>query len=158
MDHPYFSIYWVYETARREQLGEPMNHAAGSFEYRGVGKGAVVYVFTGNAGRLILMGKMEVGDILHSDAAVKRLLGFEPWPAPEHLIASACTPVQREPLPVAVGKALRFVSPSGKDRLVFDDAGKLDLQQMRGARRLQPKSAEALDALLPPLSPYLPGL
>ena len=134
-----------------------MNHAAGSFEYRGLGKGAVVYVFTGTAGRLILMGKMKVGDILYSDAAVKRLLGFEPWPAPEHLIACACTPVQREPLPIAVGKALRFVSPSGKDSLVFDDEDRLDLQQMRGVRRLQSKSADQLDALLPPLTPYVPG-
>lgn len=157
MGHPYFSIYWVYKTARNEPLGEPLNHAAGLFKYRGVDEGAIVYVFTGNAGRLILMGKMEVGDILYSDAAVKRLLGFEPWPAPEHLIASACTPVQRELLPVAVGKSLRFVSPSGKNALVFDNEDLLDLQQMRGVRRLQPKSADKLDALLPPLTPYVPG-
>lgn len=68
----FFSIYWVYRNARTEVLGEPLNHAAGSFVRRGIRRGDVVYVFTGTAGRLILMGKMEVGDILDSDEAVER--------------------------------------------------------------------------------------
>ena len=153
----FFSIYWVYDTARKEALGEPLNHASGSFTRRGVRRGDVVYVFTGTGGRLILMGKMEIGDILDSDAAVERLLGFEPWSASEHLIASACTPTQREPLPIAVGKALRFVSPGGKVLLAFDGEDWLDLQSMRGVRQLEPEGAAQLDALLPPLAPFVPG-
>lgn len=153
----YFSIYWIYRTARLEVIGEPLNHAAGSFTRRGVRRGDVVYVFTGTQGRLILMGKMEVGSILDSDAAVERLLGFEPWPAPEHLIPSACTEVQRELLPPAIGKKLRFISPSGKVALQFGEEDWLDLQAMRGVRQLEPKSAELLDTLLPQLAPFVPG-
>jgi hypothetical protein len=136
----YFSIYWIYESAQTEHLGKPLIHAAGTFKRRGVEPGAVVYVFTGTDGRLILMGKMEVGNILDSDAETERLLGFEPWSAPEHLIASACTPLQRETLPVAVGKALRFVSRGGKVELSFDEGDWLDLQSMRGVRQLGRKA------------------
>ncbi len=153
----FFSIYWVYHNARSEVLGEPLNHAAGSFVRRGIRLGDDVYVFTGTGGRLILMGKMEVGDILDSDEAVERLLGFEPWSAPDHLIASACTPIQREPLPIGVGKELRFVSPGGKVALSFDEEDWLDLQSMRGVRQLELATAERLDTLLPPLAPYVPG-
>ena len=153
----FFSIYWVHHTALLESLGEPLNHAAGTFIRRGVRRGDIAYIFTGTRGKLILMGKLEVGDILNSDAAVEALLGFEPWSAPDHLIACACTPVQREPLPIEVAKELRFISPTGKVALQFDDDDLFDLQAMRGVRQLEPVSAERLDSLLPPLTPFSPS-
>jgi hypothetical protein len=69
-----------------------MNQAAGLFKYRGISQGPIEYVFTGAGGRLILMGKMEDGDIRYSHAFVKRFLGFKPLPAPERLIARPIPP------------------------------------------------------------------
>jgi hypothetical protein len=148
----FFTHYWTLAAAKTETPGTPLRHAAGAkFTERGVRTGDIVYVLTLDSGRLILLGKMQVGDIVFSDAEAWRRLGFESWPAPEHLLAAASTPIQWVEIPAALAKSLEFVSGTGTKRLKFESVRRVDRQTLRGCRELVPASAALLDRYLPSL-------
>ncbi len=150
----FYTQSWQYSEARKEPEGEPLAHAAGSrFRSRGITPGDVVYIVAVHEGKLHVLGKMAVGEIVTKDEA-RRILGAEPYDAPEHLIAGSCTPVQLREVPPEVTRQLRFVSRSGSDVLTFREDGSLDPQTMRGIRELTGESSEGLDALLGPMSPF----
>jgi hypothetical protein len=88
----FFTYSWQYAEARKESEGGPLGHAAGSrFSIRGIQPGDFIYIVAVHRGELYLLGKMQVGKIVSKDEA-HRILGAEPYDAPEHLIASSCTP------------------------------------------------------------------
>jgi hypothetical protein len=152
----FFTYGWQYAEARKEPEGEPLGHAAGSrFSRRGIEPGDIVYIVAVHQGQLYLLGKMQVGAIVTKDEA-SRVLGSEPYDAPEHLIASACTPARLNVVPLAVAQDLRFISGSGREGLAFRDEGILDPQTLRGIRELDAESAGRLDKLLGEMAPFIP--
>src|SRR5262245_27053754 len=96
----FFTYGWQYAEVRKEPEGEPLGHAAGSrFSSRGIEPGDCVYIVAVHWGQLYLLGKMRVGKIVSKDEA-RRMLGVEPYDAPEHLIASAGTPARLIEVPM----------------------------------------------------------
>ncbi len=152
----FFTHGWQYTEARKEGNGEPLCHAAGSrFSSRGIKPGDFVYVVAVHRGELYLLGKMQVGKIVTKDEA-RHLLGVEPYDAPEHVIASACTEARLKVVPVTVARVLRFVSGSRKESLAFRDEDVLDPQTVRVVRELDTESASRLDELLGEMVTFIP--
>lgn len=152
----FFTYSWQYAEARKESEAGPLGHAAGSrFSSRGIEPGDFVYIVAVHRGQLYLLGKMQVEKIVSKDEA-RRILGAEPYDAPEHLIASACTTAQLTEVPVAVAKELRFIGGSRKEALAFREEEILDPQTMRVIRELDPESASRLDDLLGEMVAFVP--
>lgn len=86
----------------------------------------------------------------------RHILGVEPYDAPEHVIASACTRAQLKKVPVTVAKELRFVSGSRKKGLAFREEDVLKPQTVRSIRELDAESASRLDALLGEMVAFIP--
>lgn len=117
----HFTHYW----SRRScdyymsigQEGLPLDHTAGSrFMERTVSINDFVYVVTTREGELFLIGKMQVGEIVFSDEEAKARIGYEPWSAPQHLIAKSCTPMRFDrPVPLEATRSLRFIGPVGSN-------------------------------------------
>jgi hypothetical protein len=153
----FFTYSWQYSEARKEPEGIPLGHAAGSrFASRGIEPGDIVYIVAVHKGKLHLLGKMAVGSIVSKDGA-RRILGTEPFDAPEHLIASSCTPAVLIEVPSEVARNVRFVSKSGNSVLVFREDDTLDPQTIPGIRVLDGESGERLDALIGPMTPFTPS-
>src|SRR5262249_53927792 len=151
----FFTYSWQYGEARKEQ-GGPLGHAAGSrFSSRGIEPGDFVYVVAVHRGQLYLLGKMQGGEIVSKDEA-RRIRGGEPYDAPEHLIASACTPGQLTEVPVTVAKGLRLIRGSRKEGLAFREEDVLDPQTVRVIRELDAESASRLDELLGEMAALVP--
>jgi hypothetical protein len=151
-----FTYSWQYAEALKEPEGDPLGHAAGSrFSSRGIQPGDFVYIVAVRRGQLYLLGKMQVGQIVTKDEA-RRILGEEPYDAPEHLIASACTPTRLTQVPVAVAKELRLITGSRREGLTFRDEENLDAQTVRGIRQLDTESASRLDELLGEMVAFVP--
>jgi len=150
----YFTHYWSRDSCDYYisigQEGLLLDHTAGSlFMKRGVSKNDFIYVVTIREGELFLIGKMQVGEIVFSDEEAKRCIGYEPWSAPEHLIAKSCTPMRLDrAVPLNVTRSLRFIGPEGLKPLKFESSTKLNRQTLRGVRKLKPPSAVELDKLL----------
>src|SRR5262249_28034486 len=97
-----------------------------------------------------------VGAVLQSADDYRRLVGEEPEPAPEYLVAEACTPAGLVELPEEVVLGLRFLRGSRQQvSLSFRD-GLVDRQSLRSVRQLSAESAAALDKLLPEMVPFRP--
>ncbi|HJQ12916.1 MAG TPA: hypothetical protein VJ840_17935 [Gemmatimonadaceae bacterium] len=151
-----FTHYWKNDTF--EQMrdggydGEPLDHTAGNtFANAGVKKGDAVYVITVIKGNFFLVGRMIVSQIVHSDAEAARLLGYDVWPAEDHLIAgkNECSPMRfRRRVPIEIVNQLRFESADRPKPLVFKSPGRLDQQTLRGVRKLTRSSAALLDSIL----------
>ncbi len=156
----YFTHYWSRETVDSyvgdDVEGTPLDHSAGAlFTQRGIAAGDVVYVVTTKLGRLFLLGKLKVADILFSDRAAAKRLGYKPWPAKQHLIASECTPTRLQlEVPTQIVSDLMFASAEGYAPPKFSSPGVLDRQTLRGVRELDATSANRLDALLPVMTPF----
>lgn len=151
----FFTHGWQYTEARKEE-GKPLGHAAGSlFSRRGIEPGDFIYVVAVHRGNLYVLGKMQVGKIVGKDEA-RRLLGEEPYDAPEHVIASVCTPAQLTEVPIALAKELLFVRGSRKEGLTFREDNVLDPQTVRVVRELDTESASRLDELLGDMTAFIP--
>jgi len=152
----FFTYSWQYGEARKESEAGPLGHAAGSrFSSRGIQPGDFVYIVAVHQGQLYLLGKMQVGKLVSKDEA-RQILGSEPYDAPEHLIASACTPAQLTEVPVALAKELRFIGGSRKEGLAFREEDLLEPQTMRAIRELDSESASRLDNLLGEMATFAP--
>jgi hypothetical protein len=94
---------------------------------------------------------MEVGKIV-SKAEAEKLMGYEVWDAPEHLVAKqgTGTPMRFERgVPPEITKELIFEGTKGYESLKFVSEGILDRQTLRGIRRVTEASAHLLESLLP---------
>ncbi len=134
----------------RAREGFLLKHAAGSgFARSGVGVGDIVYVVNVQAGRLRLIGRMQIGRIV-SD----RTAGPAPWQAVGHCIAAPGTAsvVRRDRfVPVSVVRRLRFVRRDGLTLPPTFKARQRDLLSQRtfqSVRRLTLDSARLLDDFL----------
>jgi hypothetical protein len=57
-----------------------------------------------------------------------------------------------------VAQGLRFLRGKQQVGLTFREEALVDRQSLRSVRHLSPESAAALDALLPALEPFRPGV
>lgn len=149
----YFTHYWSNRTFRDQAAssaaGEPLDYLGGNqFRRRGVCIGDRVYAITNVRGQLYLIGALTVGEILLSDYEARRRLGYDPWPASEHLIAEPGSESGMRfdrRVPPAEVRQLAFVTKHGLARLVLRADGRIDQQTLRGVRRLAPDSAAVLE-------------
>lgn len=149
-----FTHYWEGKTCDAmfaNWEGEPLDHTAGKiFTQRGVGPGDKVYVVNNFKGDLVLIGRLEVENIV-SQAEAERILGVDVWDAPEHIIAKqgSATPMRFERgVPMEMVRQLLFQGAKGFESLKFESEDRLDRQTLRGVRRLSDGSARLLENLL----------
>jgi hypothetical protein len=151
----FFTHGWQYAEALKEE-DKALCHAAGSrFSSRGIEPGDFVYVVAVHEGELHVLGKMQVGKIVTKDEA-RRILGTEPYDAPEHVIATACTQATLRRVHTTLAKELRFISGLQKKSLAFREEGVLEPQAVRNILELDAESASRLDELLGEMMPYAP--
>jgi hypothetical protein len=151
-----FTQYWKGNTCDEMfadgHEGQSLDHTAGKlFTQRGVGVGDKVYVANVLKGVLILIGRLEVAKIV-SKSEAERLLDYDAWDAPEHLIAKPGSPTPmrfKRDVPLEITKQLLFNGAKGFVSLKFVSEDLLDAQTLRGVRRLTEASAQLLDGLLP---------
>jgi hypothetical protein len=154
----FFTYCWQHAEMKQYPTGQLIGFAYGSqFARRGVQPGDQVYIVSVHLGRVHLLGKMLVQMVTNSANDYRRLVGEEPAPAAEYLIAAECTPAQLIEVPLEVCKRLLFLRGKRQVGLTFRDEDRVDRQSLRSVRRLSPESARALDELLPALEPYRPG-
>jgi hypothetical protein len=154
----FFTYCWQHREALRHRDGEPVGIAYGSqFARRGVLPGDDVYIVSVHHGHVHLLGKMLVRAVTHSAEDYRRLVGREPEPAAEYLVAEACTPARLVRLSDELARGLRFLRGKRLVGLAFREEALVDRQSLRSIRRLSSESAAALDELLPPLEPFRPG-
>ena len=155
----YFTHYWNKESVEdAEYLAEEgydrLDHTASNrFRIRGVRPGAYVYVVNIRGGRMSVLGRMRVTEIINYDNA-KRRLPYEPWEKNDHLIAEDGTATLlnfKRKVPMKTAERLRFICPDNcmlpprPLKLSKANPKLLDLQTLRGVRELTEESAELLD-------------
>jgi hypothetical protein len=151
---------WTEGADVNRQPGDLTHTASDLFRERGVGRGDTVYVAEVADGKLELIGRMRVAEVL-SYAEARRRLPYPPWEAKDHLIAEPGTATPKvfgRPVRRRIAERLRFLQKTGRTRadgttvfretaLLFRGAG-LDAQTTRTVRRLTDDSAVLLEALL----------
>ncbi len=126
--------------------------ASNIFRKRGVSVGDHLYLVTTISGRLHLAGKMEVGEILSLDEAIRRFPTRRLFQVADQVFARSVTNLNyaRE-IPLGMTARLLFFKGGRLSTLKFAKPGWLDSQTLRGIREMPQETAEKLDALLPPL-------
>ncbi len=110
--------------------------------------GDVLYVWSVIAGRLMLLGRIAIGEILDRTAAVQRLRNSGLIERRDHVIARQPQPKRFDcEVPRDLIRALRFVSQSDPE-VKWNRRGEPDPQSFRGVRELTAVSANALDRLM----------
>jgi hypothetical protein len=146
--------------ANRAATG-PLQHTASNvFRDRGVRRGDTVFVAEVVAGRLALIGRLVVADILTKKQA-QRKFSYELWDAQDHIIAApgASRITWGRCLATDDVADLRFLQKTGRvgrdgvpkyrlTKLKLAPSGRLDAQTTRTVRRLTDASAALLEAKL----------
>jgi hypothetical protein len=126
--------------------------ASNSFTKRGVSIGDFVYIISLAEGKLMLGGRMVVGQIVSHKEALRILRTENLYEADEVVIAEegTGTPLHlHRRLTPALARQLRFVSPRSEPKaLFFVSTNRLDNQATRGVRELTPESAALLDKII----------
>ena len=154
----YFSHYWGSSTFGWHEPnceGEPWDHTAGDlFQKKGIQVGDVLYGWSFNGGRLLLMARMSVGRFVSQDEADARYdgEGGRAWPAEDHILASpdsgTAMRFARE-VPDHLARQLTFLSPVGDIKgPALNRSGNLDHQTFRGVRELTAAGAAILDDVI----------
>lgn len=151
----YYTQYWSKEWLQDQRMaGDPLDHTSGNQFRRkwNVTRGDFVYIVTVSKGQLYLISRIEVDKICSQEEAEKLLGTSDLWEGKDHLIAKPGSGIivrfDRQ-VPLNVTKRLRFLTPTGKVRLlVFTSPTELDRQTLRGVRKLTSTSAAELDKLL----------
>lgn len=142
----HFMKYWLYETVEFESQSEdPMLDHSASDQYRRANANDHIWVVTipPQTQTLLLFGHMKIGSIVNQIEAA-RLLRRDPdeiWEANFHAISVPYDPEPYEIIDItSIARDLRFVSPSGKDRLLVDNWG----QALQTMRELTPETVSLL--------------
>lgn len=129
--------------------GELLDHTAGNlFRQRGIACGDKIYVVNVRNGKLHLIGRLRVDMIVSTTEAERLLKTNDLWEATEHIIAlpgSSTAKRFRKIIPLEVTTKLLFESGGKYEPLLFESAGVLDRQTLRGVRRLTDASAILLE-------------
>ena len=150
-----FIKYWKWPTVQpRYDEPVPTLRHMGSRQLSRAAPGDVIWMVTVQPGTdlLFLVGKLTVGWIGDRDAAAQRLGNPRLWDAPFHVIAQEVIDRRGQGEPFKeislrqVAGDLRFISPSGKDRLRAA-GGRVHPTQLQTMRRLTNESARRLTQL-----------
>jgi len=136
--------YWLPDQAEAV-LSEGTLERAGSGQYSGIGlaRGDHLWIVTGVAGRLKLVGHFDVAEVV-SKQELETRLGIEVFDKPTHAIARVPSrPVLRDIMDIAA--KLRFNSPN--DRLDVS-GGLIDGRQLQRIRQLATSSVQLLSNAL----------
>ena len=150
-DH--YLMYWRFETIEDysdDGLEGLLDHAASS-QFGRVGVGDVLWIVTTppQTRRLLLFGRMSIGWLGRQDEAAQ-ILDTDPeslWQAEWHVIAPEGSAEEYGLADISgIAAELRFVSPTGRDRLEVDSQG-VNPQQLQTLRQLAPSSVVLLDEI-----------
>lgn len=153
----FFTHYWKNSTCELQQEmgfeGKRFGHTAGNlFTKRKVGRGDFVYAITVRNGRLFVIGRLEVGQIISKQAA-QSVFPYEVWDAADHVVALQRTGTVIRfdvAVPAKLSTGLRFMCRGRTSNPKLAGPKQLDRQTLRGVRELTKESARSLDAFLSP--------
>ena len=154
----YFTQYWSAAQCADDApyAGHLIEYTAGKgFRKRGITAGDVIYAVTMRRGRLFLIGRLTVREVIGELEAV-RLLGADNLVdgADEYVVASSATPMHFHiEVPCDVTEQLLFVASPHSKPLHFAEPGVLDRQTLRTTRELEEASAKMFDQFLSPEKP-----
>lgn len=122
-------------------VGKPLDHA-GSAQFRRVSPGDVVWIVTVHDGRLKLLGRIWVTDVVSRKNAIKRF--GDAYDAPLHIVASPQTVLTTVEIDIQhLADQLEFESAK-HSKLSLEDADHTDGKQLQALRRLTYGSAMML--------------
>ena len=139
----YFTQRWRTETVDRErsaveslQMKNRLDHTASNlFTVRGVAAGDTVYIIQFAADDLSLIGRIQVAEICDA-ARAEKLLGYEPWEAHEHAVATkdSMKPYRFDlVVPKATVSDIVFIRAKGEHKSpALNAKGKIGQQKFRG--------------------------
>jgi len=133
-------------------IDTPLDHSAcNQFVSRGVSHGDTLYVASSLHGKMVLVARFVVDDIV-SQRTAERRLRHKLWTAAEHAMAipgTGARPRIDRFVDDSIVASLRFIMADGSEKppLIHAD-GRLDQQTLRSLRRLSPASAKLLDSIL----------
>jgi hypothetical protein len=135
----HFLQYWKSNEADMV-VGKPLDHA-GSTQFTRVRRDDIVWIVTLRKGRLKLLGRIVVSEIISRAEAQKRFTDV--YGAPFHIAAKSGTvKILAEHDIQDIAPDLRF--DSGHDRLTLESPTKTDGKQLQSLRELRPESAKLL--------------
>ena len=140
--------YWKPRTADHQlKVGGRIGHIA-SNQYGKVQKGDVVWLVTIRSGNLYLIGRVQVGKVTDQREASELLGTTDIWESSVHILAAEGTdkPISNI-LITLIAPDLRFISPTGRDRLTIKD-GFIEAGQIQSMRLMTEKSSILLHAVL----------
>ena len=138
--------------AALERQGEQLEYAA-SNQYPRIGlcAGDVLYIGYLEERLLHLIGRMTVAEVINRNEA-RRRRGDQIWKSDWYAVADPNATgriLRNRSVPLAVVRQLHFLRRSGETTTLNPDSlGRLDGRALQAIRRLTPKSAELLGALL----------
>jgi hypothetical protein len=147
-----FLQYWKLKQLK-VNVNQPLDYAASKqYGNRGVMKGDVLWIITLNNGRLVLVGRLRVAEVVDTLTA-ERLLGRKNlYVAPYYALPSPGTVMTTSDIDIHhFARDLRF--ESSKDRLVLKPDGGVDGKQLQSMRVLDAGSVSLLSSLLPVPTP-----
>lgn len=151
-----FTHYWERETLRRHDDSDraPLRHIAGNqFRRRGVQPGDAVYIVNVAGGRLRLISRILIDEVI-GEAEARERFGDDLFPASEHCLRrnGKGEPVDLDRfVEEGIVRKLTFINARGRTvhpKFTPRGSGLLDSQTLRGVRRLTEESARLLDAQL----------
>lgn len=157
----YFTQRWLRSTVNRErfsvesgQMKNRLDHTASNlFTARGVTAGDTVYIIQFAADDLCLIGRIQVAEICDA-ARAEKLLGYEPWEAQEHAVATkdSMKPYRFDlVVPKANVSDIVFIRAKGDHKSpALNVKGKIGQQTFRGVSEITEPTARMFDRLLGP--------
>jgi hypothetical protein len=144
-----FLVYWSPGTVDREKARRfPMGWAASNqFRRLDPNGGDALWIAAVRNGNLYLVACNPVEKVVSWDEAVELLDTDDIWEADYVAITKRgdARPIREVDI-TDLAAELRFISPSGKDRLRLKD-GRVDPQQLQTMRELEPDSAGVLSRI-----------
>lgn len=159
-----YLVYWPWDIAHyeRKYIRQLVHDASDQFQHRHIQPGDVLWYVTMPVndegrltGHLCLFGRLEVGDLVFSNADAQRRLQEQfkldykvRSDAHLHIFARPGTQSMYTLIPIdALAPALRFESTSGRDRLTISEGLVANTFEMRAMRRLTQVSAYLLNSI-----------
>jgi hypothetical protein len=143
--------YWKRE---RAEVGEGtfVGHSASSvFRQRGVKAGDRMYVISVLGGRLRVIGRLDVEDVVTQQRA-EELFGRHLWEAPDHVVArpGSGTPRRLDAfVPSSRIGELETVGPDGEATpMKLNRLGHIDVLSLQGVREITARTATQFDLVL----------
>ncbi len=148
---PIWTHYWKREMV---ELGEGTfvgHSASGSFRQRGVQAGDRLYVISVAGGRLRIVGRLDVEDVVTQQRA-DELFGRPMWPGAEHVVARPGSGTPRRTDAYVSARRLGDIEFVGADGDLtppkVNPSGQPDVLALQGVREITLKTALMFDQVL----------